>query len=135
MLSVLVSNYSSFSAITFPMNIRSLFKWRRGACARSSSSAHSQYLRDPSDKRRLADVSDASLSAHDEQNGKRVLSCSPYLYQLRSIRRSTKINRGSHFSTPVDPSIHSVLTRTASHRLALPCHYRVCQRSGLLLVT
>lgn len=83
---LLLFQTASFSAITFPMNIRRLFKWRCRACAyvhaRSSSQAHSQYLREPINKRQLTDFSKAFLSVHDEQNGKCVLSCSSYLYQL-----------------------------------------------------
>lgn len=38
-----------------------------------------KHLRDLTSKQQLTDVSTALLSAHDEQNGKRVLSCSSYL--------------------------------------------------------
>lgn len=72
---------ASFSAITFPMNITRLFKWRRvrpRVCARSSPPARSRYLREPIDKQQLTDVSKAFLSVHHEQKGKCVLSPSSY---------------------------------------------------------
>lgn len=57
---LLLFQTASFSAITFPMTIRRLFKWRCRACAyvcaRSSSRAPSQYLREPTDKQQLKDV-------------------------------------------------------------------------------